>query len=67
MIKVRCPICQVPMPGQMTEWPDYPFCSARCRKIDLGRWLGERYRIPAPGEPEDESSPSTDDTDLPDP
>jgi len=55
------------MPGQMTEWPDYPFCSARCRKIDLGRWLGERYRIPAAGEPEDESSPSTDDTDLPDP
>jgi hypothetical protein len=49
------------MPGQSAEWPDYPFCSPRCRKIDLGRWLGERYRLPAPGgrdsEP-DESEPS---------
>jgi endogenous inhibitor of DNA gyrase (YacG/DUF329 family) len=35
------------MPGQYIEWPDYPFCSARCRKIDLGRWLGESYRVPA--------------------
>jgi endogenous inhibitor of DNA gyrase (YacG/DUF329 family) len=35
------------MPGQATEWPDYPFCSSKCRKIDLGRWLGEKYRVPA--------------------
>lgn len=34
------------MPGQPAEWPDYPFCSAKCRKIDLGRWLGEKYAIP---------------------
>ena len=25
-----------------------PFCSARCRLIDLGRWLGEGYSVPAP-------------------
>ena len=24
-----------------------PFCSPRCRLVDLGRWLGEEYRIPA--------------------
>ncbi len=24
-----------------------PFCSKRCADIDLGRWLGERYSIPA--------------------
>ena len=24
----------------------YPFCSDRCRLIDLGKWLGEEYRIP---------------------
>jgi endogenous inhibitor of DNA gyrase (YacG/DUF329 family) len=24
-----------------------PFCSKRCADIDLGRWLGEAYRIPA--------------------
>jgi uncharacterized protein len=47
MNSVRCPICSRNMPGQAVEWPDYPFCSARCRKIDLGRWLGEKYRVPA--------------------
>jgi len=26
-----------------------PFCSARCQRIDLGNWLGERYAVP--GEP----------------
>jgi endogenous inhibitor of DNA gyrase (YacG/DUF329 family) len=26
------------------EWPQFPFCSDRCRLIDLGRWLGEDYR-----------------------
>jgi endogenous inhibitor of DNA gyrase (YacG/DUF329 family) len=52
MIQVTCPICKRPMPGQgPTEWPDFPFCSARCRLIDLGRWLGEEYRVAAdPGE-----------------
>jgi endogenous inhibitor of DNA gyrase (YacG/DUF329 family) len=33
------------MPGNAQEYPDYPFCSRRCRMIDLGRWLGESYRI----------------------
>ena len=47
MNKVRCLICGKNMPGQHSEWPDYPFCSPRCRKIDLGRWLGEKYRLPS--------------------
>lgn len=47
MNKVRCPICEKNMPGHAQEWPDYPFCSPKCRKIDLGRWLGEKYRVPA--------------------
>ena len=46
MIKVRCPICSRLMQGQgPKEWPKWPFCSARCRLIDLGRWLGEAYRV----------------------
>jgi endogenous inhibitor of DNA gyrase (YacG/DUF329 family) len=28
------------------EWPEFPFCSAKCKLIDLGRWLGESYRVP---------------------
>jgi endogenous inhibitor of DNA gyrase (YacG/DUF329 family) len=34
-----------------------PFCSERCKLADLGRWLGEEYRVPdhepPPGDPED--------------
>lgn len=56
MIKVRCPICDQRMPGPVNDWPDYPFCSPRCRQIDLGRWLGERYRIPADDDPRDEQT-----------
>jgi endogenous inhibitor of DNA gyrase (YacG/DUF329 family) len=33
------------MPADWSEYPDYPFCSPRCRMIDLGRWLGEDYRV----------------------
>jgi len=53
MIKVRCPICDRPMEGQgPSEWPQFPFCSPRCKLVDLGRWLGENYRVQA--EPDDE-------------
>ena len=33
------------MPGNALDYPDYPFCSRRCKTIDLGRWLGEEYRL----------------------
>ena len=50
------------MPGLAAEWPDYPFCSARCRKIDLGRWLGEKYTILAEDQSKGASEvPTTDD------
>jgi hypothetical protein len=26
----------------------FPFCSDRCRLLDLGKWLGEQYRVPGP-------------------
>jgi uncharacterized protein len=38
----RCPICGRP---RVHEYR--PFCSARCRDVDLGRWFGEAYRVPA--------------------
>jgi hypothetical protein len=28
-----------------SAWPDFPFCSPRCRLIDLGRWLGGKYHF----------------------
>jgi endogenous inhibitor of DNA gyrase (YacG/DUF329 family) len=40
----RCPICQRPL-GAGLATPQYPFCSARCKLVDLGNWLGDRYVI----------------------
>ncbi|MGH8744824.1 MAG: DNA gyrase inhibitor YacG [Burkholderiales bacterium] len=43
---VPCPRC-----GKNVTWnaanPFRPFCSERCKLIDLGQWASERYRIPA--------------------
>jgi endogenous inhibitor of DNA gyrase (YacG/DUF329 family) len=62
MIRVRCPICDREMEGQgKQDWPAFPFCSPKCRLIDLGRWLGEQYGVPV--NPEEETSPEQDDAD----
>ncbi len=49
---VKCPQC-----GNPVEWrpenPFRPFCSERCKQIDLGAWASEDYRVPdAPGQAE---------------
>lgn len=53
----RCPICQKDVAPRLTN-PGFPFCSTRCRAVDLGKWLGEEYRVPdrQAEEREDESS-----------
>ena len=58
MSKVRCPICDAAMPGSHQDYPDYPFCTRRCRMIDLGRWLGEDYRVAGPSATDDDRSSS---------
>ena len=49
---VTCPICRKRF-DPLTS-PAMPFCSKRCRLIDLGRWLGEEYSVPAPRKEEDD-------------
>jgi len=44
--ETRCPTCDAEIRGNWQDWPHFPFCSYRCRQIDLGRSLGEDYRIP---------------------
>jgi hypothetical protein len=62
---MQCPICDEVMPAPMAEYPEFPFCSQRCKTIDLGRWLGEGYCIVKPAEEDDDrSSHSSDDTDI---
>lgn len=41
--KLQCPICKKPVESTDDE---FPFCSARCRTIDLGRWASGQYVIP---------------------
>ena len=45
---IRCPICKKEVaPGAA----DFPFCSERCRLIDLGNWADGKYAIPAEEKP----------------
>jgi endogenous inhibitor of DNA gyrase (YacG/DUF329 family) len=53
-----CAICGAPV-APRGENPGFPFCSERCRTIDLGQWLDERYRIPTTERPDDD--PGADD------
>jgi hypothetical protein len=56
---MRCPICNSEFdPTQSTA---RPFCSERCRTIDLGRWLGETYHLPLPPDPEADDPPHSED------
>jgi endogenous inhibitor of DNA gyrase (YacG/DUF329 family) len=57
MKPVDCPTCK------KTVEPDaktFPFCSERCRLVDLGNWLDGKYRIASTN---DERKPSDDDSD----
>lgn len=53
MKQYRCPICgrEVEYEGRLPEL--YPFCSPRCRWVDLGRWLQGEYSIERPADLED--------------
>jgi endogenous inhibitor of DNA gyrase (YacG/DUF329 family) len=54
MMLVKCPSC-----GKSLEWSGAnrwrPFCSERCKLIDLGAWISEQHSIP--GEPVPEAQP----------
>lgn len=42
-MKIKCPFCK-----KYTVWEDNPwrpFCSERCRNLDLGKWFDEDYRV----------------------
>ncbi len=48
-----CPICDERVESRAKS-PTFPFCSARCKTIDLGRWLSDVYRVPVDASHEDE-------------
>jgi len=55
-MKIKCPICK-----EKTEWQDNmyrPFCSERCKLIDLGSWASENYKIEGRLDDESDQEPS---------
>lgn len=59
----KCPTCNKPV--QWQDNPFRPFCSERCKLVDLGKWVSEEYRVPGRAVPselsgEDEDRGNTD-------
>ena len=54
---MRCPICKKPV---TIDSPEMPFCSKRCRLLDLGAWASEKYTISTPMQ-------DSDDKEIPEP
>jgi endogenous inhibitor of DNA gyrase (YacG/DUF329 family) len=65
MPRSPCPICGKPVPPR-SENRAAPFCSDRCRLVDLAKWLGEEYRIPGPraGDGAEEPAPRGEEDDA---
>jgi len=45
-MKRLCPICRTPTDSETHA--EFPFCSERCRLLDLGAWSSEKYRVSQP-------------------
>ena len=56
---MKCPVCKQPVEIGAA---DFPFCSERCRLIDLGKWASEEYRIPVSGPKPIENTPEDDES-----
>jgi uncharacterized protein len=66
-MKHNCPICKASVDSEVNK--EFPFCSERCKDIDLGNWATERYVISEPAfdeealeklmllEPDEENAP----------
>jgi uncharacterized protein len=63
-MKGRCPTCGKAYEIQaVTELPTFPFCSGRCRLIDLGRWIDGKYVVPGPDVPAESGQDADPDSD----
>jgi endogenous inhibitor of DNA gyrase (YacG/DUF329 family) len=50
-IKLKCPICKKPVESTAG---DFPFCSERCKLVDLGKWASGQYVVSEPLQDTDE-------------
>ena len=51
-LKLKCPICRKPVANAAE---DFPFCSQRCRLIDLGKWASGQYVVSSPMQDTDDA------------
>lgn len=61
---VQCPTCRAPVPWEGN--PCRPFCSERCRLIDLGAWVEGKYRIRGESLDKDSEKEDEDNEEKPD-
>jgi endogenous inhibitor of DNA gyrase (YacG/DUF329 family) len=57
----RCPVCDAAV--ELATTATVPFCSDRCRLVDLGRWLDEGYSVPVQRRLDDDEAVVGDATD----
>jgi hypothetical protein len=58
-MRIDCPICKKTIEDAADNYGPRPFCSTRCKMVDLGNWLDGAYRIPVAREsttPDDDHS-----------
>jgi endogenous inhibitor of DNA gyrase (YacG/DUF329 family) len=55
-LRLRCPICKKDVPRTEVE---FPFCSERCRTIDLGRWASGAYVIASTPQDTSDATPDS--------
>lgn len=60
---MKCPICKK---GVSPDDPFFPFCSERCKIIDLGNWASEKYVISTPVQADEESGEDSPTAEAPD-
>ena len=50
-MRIKCPICNTLIEDAPDDYPPRPFCSPRCKLLDLGNWFDEAYRVSEPVDP----------------
>jgi endogenous inhibitor of DNA gyrase (YacG/DUF329 family) len=58
-MRISCPICRQVLEDAPADFGPRPFCSARCKMVDLGNWLDGAYRIPVAREQDSSESDET--------
>lgn len=58
-MKIKCPVCKKTTTWEENPWR--PFCSEKCKLIDLGKWASEEYKIPGEKAEEEKEETETED------